>query len=153
MKRMNYKSNTALACIMLALLSACSTATRQAPVIERTPLPLAPAEPVRTADAAKADAPGMYTVKKNDTLIRIALDHGQNYRDLVTWNNLTNPNDIKVDQVLRVAPPDGTSTVQTMPVAAPPVEPKPVVPVIPKKSAPRADKRPYSDANLAELQK
>ncbi len=43
------------------------------------------------------DEHGYYSVKKGDTLHRIALDNGQNYRDLVTWNNLSNPNDIKVD--------------------------------------------------------
>jgi lipoprotein NlpD len=152
MKRMNYKSKIALTCITFGLLSACSTATRQAPVIERTPLPVAPAEPVRPAESAKTDAPGMYTVKKNDTLIRIALDHGQNYRDLVTWNNLTNPNDIKVDQVLRVLPPEPGTGTQTSAVSMPPAD-KPAVAAAPKKSGPRADKKPYTDANLAELQK
>jgi LysM repeat protein len=27
-------------------------------------------------------------VRKGDTLLKIALDFGQNYRDLVAWNNL-----------------------------------------------------------------
>jgi lipoprotein NlpD len=49
--------------------------------------------------------PGYYTVKSGDTLIRIGLDQGQNWRDLVKWNNLDNPNAIEVGQVLRVAPP------------------------------------------------
>ena len=51
------------------------------------------------------EARGIYVVKKGDTLLRIALDHGQNYRDILLWNNLPDPNDIKVDQVLRIAPP------------------------------------------------
>ena len=52
-----------------------------------------------------AGKPGYYTVKQGDTLIRIALDHGQNLRDIVRWNQLDNPNRIEVGQVLRVVPP------------------------------------------------
>ena len=145
---MKLTSQLTLLCLTLGLLSACSTSTRQVPVIDRT----TPAE-VKAPPAApeEKEDPKFYTVKKGDTLIRIALDHGQNYRDLVTWNNLANPNDIKADQVLRVAPPDAGS-VQTMPVSAPP-KADPVPPPVPKKSGPRGDKRPYSDATLAELQK
>jgi lipoprotein NlpD len=50
--------------------------------------------------------PGFYTVQRGDTLTRIALDHGQSWRDLVSWNNLPNAHLIEVGQVLRVAPPN-----------------------------------------------
>ena len=64
------------------------------------------------------------TVRKGDTLLRIALDFGQNYRDLVTWNNLANPDDIKVGQLLRVSPPGSErvagNSVVTQPVPMPP---------------------------------
>jgi lipoprotein NlpD len=49
--------------------------------------------------------PGYYQVKPGDTLIRIGLEHGQNWRDVARWNNIDNPNLIEVGQVLRVAPP------------------------------------------------
>ena len=52
-----------------------------------------------------AGKPGFYTVKPGDTVIRIGLDAGQNWRDIVRWNNLENPNVIEVGQVLRVVPP------------------------------------------------
>lgn len=52
-----------------------------------------------------AGKPGYYTVKPGDTLIRIGLDAGQNFRDVVRWNNLENPNLIEVGQVLRIVPP------------------------------------------------
>ena len=52
-----------------------------------------------------AGKPGYYTVKPGDTLIRIGLDSGQNFRDIVRWNNLENPNLIEVGQVLRIVPP------------------------------------------------
>jgi lipoprotein NlpD len=142
----------ALLTISFGLLSACSTATRRAPIIDRVPpaasRPVAPA-----ADDSKEDARGTYTVRKNDTLLRIALDHGLNYRDVVTWNNLANPNDIKVDQVLRVAPPEHLAGTQTAPVSMPEIRPSaPQAQQVPKKIPPRIDKRP-TDATVADLKK
>jgi lipoprotein NlpD len=58
--------------------------------------------------AENAGKPGYYTVKQGDTLIRIGLDQGQNWRDIVKWNNLDNPNNIEVGQVLRVQAPNST---------------------------------------------
>ena len=52
--------------------------------------------------AENAGKPGYYTVKPGDTMIRIGLETGQNWRDIVRWNNLDNPNVIEVGQVLRV---------------------------------------------------
>ncbi|MEO7494638.1 MAG: peptidoglycan DD-metalloendopeptidase family protein [Massilia sp.] len=144
---MKQKSYLALLTLSLGLLSACGTGNVKAPVVERHPQPPVeqPRPPVVAAPEPKDDAPGMYTVKKGDTLLRIALDNGQNYRDLVAWNNLSNPNDIKVDQVLRVAPPEHASA----PVPAVAQEPRPAP--VPKKTSPRGDKRLYSEANLAKL--
>jgi lipoprotein NlpD len=142
----------ALLSLSFGLLAACSTATRQAPVIERPATtassnrvrPATPPPPARTEEP-KPDARGTYTVRKGDTLLRIALDHGQNYRDLVTWNNLADPDDIKVGQDLRVSAPAG---VQTMPVPMPDTRTQ-----VPRKSAPKGDKRPYTEANVAEAAK
>lgn len=91
------------------LLAACATRLDQAPVVDRSgslgttaaaqpPAPLPPAPP------------GYYRVKPGDTLYRIALENGQNYRDIAAWNNLTNPNQIEVDQLLRVSPTAGGAT-------------------------------------------
>ena len=92
-----------------------------------------------SAEAARDERGLLYTVKKGDTLIRIALEYGQNYHDLVAWNNLSNPNDIKVDQVLRVQPLDAVaagSGVQTSSISMPPSDsPSPAVVV--RKTAPR----------------
>ncbi len=52
---------------------------------------------------------GFYTVKQGDTLIKIGLDHGQNWRDIMKWNAIENPNLIEVGQVLRVTPSNETS--------------------------------------------
>lgn len=57
--------------------------------------------------AENAGKPGYHTVRPGDTLVRIALESGQNWRDIARWNNLDNPNVIEVGQVLRVVPPTG----------------------------------------------
>jgi lipoprotein NlpD len=157
---------------VVGILAACSsTPNQQAPVVERTTSTGKPAEAAPAAAAPVAAAPsgrGYYTVKKGDTLYRIALEVGQSYRDIVAWNNLTNPNDIKVDQVLRVAPPDhAPGAAQTAAVAAAPaasIEVKPLGtpgaaapaaagPAAANKTGPRGDKRAYSESALAELEK
>jgi lipoprotein NlpD len=151
-----------LALLTLSIaLSACSTATRQAPVIDRPAPPSAnkgarahpPAPPAPAPEEPKADARGSYTVRKGDTLLRIAFDFGQNYRDLVAWNNLADPDDIKVGQVLRVVPPErnnNSGVAGTNPVLMPGLD-KPAAP--PKKTAPRGDKKAYSEGSLADAQK
>lgn len=50
-------------------------------------------------------AKGYYRVQANDTLYRIALEHGQDYKDIIAWNHIDNPNLIMKGQVLRVSPP------------------------------------------------
>jgi len=77
--------------------------------------------------AENAGKPGYYTVRPGDTLIRIGLDSGQNWRDIARWNGMDNPNVIEVGQVLRVIPPPETvvsrpvssSTVAAAPVTSP----------------------------------
>lgn len=153
---MTNKSNLLIVSVALVVLSACQSTPNQAPVVDRTvPPAVKPATPSETAQIAR-DERGLYTVKKGDTLIRIALEFGQNYRDLVTWNNLANPNDIKVDQVLRVLPPDSAPNspgVETAAVIMPPSEKTPPPAPVVKKTAPKGEKKPYSDANLAEMQR
>ena len=90
-----------------------------------------PAQPA--ADATKplpgaenAGKPGYYTVKPGDTMIRIGLETGQNWNDLVKWNNLDNPNVIEVGQVLRVVPPGSDAGVSTRPVASAKAETRPL---------------------------
>ncbi len=65
--------------------------------------------------------PGYYRVKPGDTLYRIALENGQNYRDIASWNNMTNPNQIEVDQLLRVAPPGANLAAATPGVSTAPI--------------------------------
>jgi len=54
--------------------------------------------------------PGYYAVRPGDTIRRIGTETGQNWRDLVRWNDLENPDLIEVGQVLRVIPPVAAGT-------------------------------------------
>ncbi len=120
---------------MVSLLTACASTRNHAPVEVRHAATKGPviastsSAPNGDAGAAQPapDKPGYYTVKPSDTLVRIALDNGQNWKDLARWNGLDNPNLIEVGQVLRVAPP-GTDPAPTgaRPVIAAKVEPKPL---------------------------
>lgn len=76
------------------------------------------APPASLPGAENASKPGYYTVRPGDTLIRIGLDHGQNWRDIVRWNQLDNPNRIEVGQVLRVVPPSSPDTTVAAPGSA-----------------------------------
>jgi lipoprotein NlpD len=137
----------ALLTILIGLVAGCSTTTRQAPVVERgTPPAQTRPAPVRVDETPKHDERGMYTVRKGDTLLRIAFDFGQNYRDLVEWNKLANPDDIKVGQVLRVSAPGGerTANVQTQPIPMPPAA------SAPRKTEPRVDKKPATETTVAD---
>lgn len=107
-----------LASVMV--IAGCSTTRldRPAPVEDRGMGTTRPAEVVPMPGAENAGKPGFYTVKAGDTLFRIALDSGQNWRDIQAWNNLTNPNALEVGQVLRVQPP-GSSTAAAPATTAP----------------------------------
>ncbi|MDZ4057097.1 MAG: peptidoglycan DD-metalloendopeptidase family protein [Polynucleobacter sp.] len=94
------------ALLTVAVLSACSTPrTKPANVVDRSKGESAASVPT---------PPGYYRVKKGDTVLRIALDQGQSYRDVVRWNNLSDPNQIEVDQLLLVRPPDSKMTVKPL---------------------------------------
>lgn len=120
---------TVLCCVVLSTMVACSSKPRgPVPVEDRvagqgaarqakssvasspanaaggavsTPISMGAAMP----GSENAGKPGYYSVRSGDTLTKIALDHGQAWRDIAKWNGLDNPNVIEVDQVLRVVPP------------------------------------------------
>jgi len=116
--------------LVTVLVSGCASRSRApAPVEDRaagTQQP-APVEPVKTLPGVEnAGKPGYYTVRPGDTLIRIALDSGQNWRDIARWNNIENANLIEVGQVLRVIPPVGAASTEV--AVARPVTPGSAVP-------------------------
>jgi lipoprotein NlpD len=88
----------AMAC--LALNVGCSTTPRAKPanVVDRS------------GGNGEPTPPGYYRVKRGDTLARIALDNGQSPRDLAQWNNMSNPNQIEVGDLILIKPPAGLKT-------------------------------------------
>lgn len=113
---LNARLGSTLAVVLVsAVLGGCgSKALNRAPVEDRGSVVSKPAAvaPDPVAPAVKqppgfenAGLPGYYTVKPGDTLLRIALDHGQSSKDIARWSGVDNPNRIEVGQVLRVVPP------------------------------------------------
>ena len=111
----NFKWTGALL-LAATVMAGCANTPNRAPVEDRTagsrpasaavvavPAPVDAAKPLPGAE--NAGKVGYYAVKPGDTLIRIGLENGQNWKDLVKWNGLDNPNIIEVGQVLRVVPP------------------------------------------------
>jgi len=135
--------------LLVAMLAGCASKTRApAPVEDRStrrPPASAPAEVPRPAAAAPEAAakPGHHVVRPGETLIRIALDTGQNWRDIARWNNLENPNVIEVGQVLRVIPPaPAAEAAVAKPVSPPAVSIAPVPPASAPASAAASAARP-----------
>jgi lipoprotein NlpD len=85
-----------LAISTVVFQSGCATRSAPAPVVDRSGGKGVSLEPVQA---------GFYRIKRGDTLLRIALDHGQSHRDIAEWNNIADMNQIEVDQVIRVVPP------------------------------------------------
>ncbi|MDP2826813.1 MAG: peptidoglycan DD-metalloendopeptidase family protein [Sulfuritalea sp.] len=146
--------------LLLPIIGGCASHA-PAPVEQRgaAPATVKPAVPgVLGSTAAAADSRnGFYTVKKGDTLYSIALDHGQDHKDVAAWNNLDNPNMIRIGQQLRVAPPDnGAPVAVAKPVtSSAPIEVKPAVAAASSntetfKREPKGGKLAWSDAALAK---
>ena len=113
------KTWISLALVLAAAVSGCSmTSASRAPVEDRTASGAAGAprvDPATLPGYENAGKPGYYTVRPGDTIMKIATEVNQPWRDIVRWNSLDNPNQIEVGQVLRVVAPTG-STVAAAPV-------------------------------------
>ena len=105
------KTWISLTLALAALVTGCSmTSTTRAPVEDRTAGSSAPrVDPATLPGYENTGKPGYYTVRQGDTIMKIANEVHQPWRDVVRWNNLDNPNQIEVGQVLRVVPPTGTA--------------------------------------------
>ncbi|CAM3838731.1 peptidoglycan DD-metalloendopeptidase family protein [Polynucleobacter arcticus] len=110
----------------------CSTTPRAKPatVVDRS----------GANSSSEATPPGYYRVKRGDTLARIALDNGQSPRDLAQWNNMANPNQIEIGDLILVRPPPGFRS------AAKPAPKTPTNVDTPKTDVPKED-TPKSDAS------
>lgn len=156
---------TAVSIALVLLLAACQAAPPRAPVSERTPSRDKPiARPA-------APEPGLYTVKKGDSLYSIALEQGMDYRELAAMNNMTPAAVLRIGQQLRVKKSEpvvdqpvsegdaATAPLATLPpVVGAAIPPEGQVASAPApapssavKSQPKAIKVPYSEQVLAEL--
>lgn len=131
----------AVCSLVVALtLAACASKPHRAPVESRSVSSARPAQPAAASGASAGNAanaatpaaeatkpppgienagkPGYYTVRPGDTLIRIGLEHGQNWRDIARWNGIDNANLIEVGQVVRVVPPPPVASAQPVAPAA-----------------------------------
>jgi lipoprotein NlpD len=155
-------------CCVIAVAAGCAS-RRPAPVTDR--LPPAAAKPPAPS-AASAPQPEAYVVKRGDTLYSIALDQGVDWRDLAAWNQLSDPTKLSVGQslVVRRAAPAAEGPVTVSPVApSQPIAGRPLGAAAPSVAAPAAGaaaamagalktepkgmRLPYSDENLAALQR
>ncbi len=143
-----------VALISGALLAGCGTSLNRAPVEERATTRATAASPAPSASAAAGEMPGKpvpgienlgkpgyYAVKPGDTLMRVALENGQAWRDIARWNNIDNPNQLEVGQILRVLPPGvdaSAAAARGVTVAKVDTRPLDVKPVAGAPSAPAA---------------
>lgn len=141
-------SRLALVAVATVLLGGCASKTA-APVRDAT-------VPPPVAEAATRSQDRMFhVVQPGDTLMGIARLYGQSVADLVSWNGLSNPNQISVGQQLRVAPPEGAvaqtlavpDTTELRPLTAPQAAEGPVL-----IEEPKGGRQPYSDQAWAALQ-
>lgn len=134
-------------------LAACTAPPRvPAPVEDRSSVTMPPTAvgvpPITTDPSGKPlpgienyGKPGYYAVRPGDTLRRIGAETGQNWQNIVRWNNLENPDRIEVGQVLRVIPPNATADASGA-VVRPVVPPAAAVPGAVAAASPSAPAAP-----------
>ncbi len=167
----------------LRVFVAALTALALLGCVQRTPAPVddrsAPRAAAKPASPGpQALLPDTYVVKRGDTLYSIALDQGVDWRELAALNQLSDPTKLQTGQVLRLRPPQAAAPAEGVvvspieagqpivtrplgaevpPGTAPPgplATPTPVAPgTSALKTEPKGVRLPYSDENLAALQR
>ncbi|AYD64648.1 LysM peptidoglycan-binding domain-containing protein [Achromobacter sp. LC458] len=101
--------------LSLAILAGCASKGTRAPVVDMTA-----GQPASTAQPG-----GSYVVKPGDTLYKIARANNVDIESVKRWNNLSDPNQISVGQVLKMS--GGSSTgAQPAPIASVKPQPRPL---------------------------
>ena len=101
--------------LSLAILAGCASKGTRAPVVDMTGGQPAPS----------AQPGGSYVVKPGDTLYKIARANNVDIESVKRWNNLSDPNQISVGQVLKMSGGSSGGT-QTAPVASAKPQPRPL---------------------------
>ncbi len=158
---------------MCAVLIGCSTTQPPVPVVDR--VKNATPESSKTYEANSLSNQ-VYTVQKGDTLYGIALNHGIDYKKLVEWNNIRDPNSIRPGQKINLFLPttvenDGkptlyslpqqpiTTTIETesqsldsLPLVSPAATSNDTASGDNVKTGPKAIKLPFSEQNTSRMQ-
>ncbi|MDP1681281.1 MAG: peptidoglycan DD-metalloendopeptidase family protein [Burkholderiales bacterium] len=151
---MNALEISLAALVMMVMIGGCTTTPSRAPVIDRLPSSQTPLPSKKPAAKPKEPdwRPATYTVQKGDTLYSIALEHGQDYKELAEWNGIQAPYTIRISQILRLTSSQTETTTPLKPIPA--VDAKPLSSSEPSlKTEPKATKQTYSDQALAQLEK
>ena len=109
--------STYAVCLVALFLAACSSGKLpKNPIVEnRSPMKSGMLQKSLSNRPEKVSAeedqqPGTYVVKAGDTLAKIGLETGNNWRDIVRWNRLEDPNRIEIGQILRLTPDSSVSS-------------------------------------------
>jgi lipoprotein NlpD len=140
--------------------SVCALALFVAGCASNSPAPVENRSQTLQGIAAPAmGGPGYHTVKKGETLYGIALEYGQDYREVAAWNYIVNPNAIAEGQVLRVLPPESQTAASAPIVTGAVVEQRSLDDAAPLsantstlKREPRVNKEPYSETAYLRAQ-
>lgn len=108
--------------------------------VEPTPIP----QPIPMPTPAN-DNEDQHIVQAGETLYAIATRYGHNFRDMAAWNNIEPPYNLRVGQVLTIAPPPGwqpnsrTNLSPQSSLPPSPTTPPPTDPVIEEPAPPVAN--------------
>ncbi|MEP6721959.1 MAG: peptidoglycan DD-metalloendopeptidase family protein [Variovorax sp.] len=119
--------------VLTLVIAGCASPRSPAPVEDRGTMAKAAAPALPGVSPMTVDSqgrplagienygkPGYYAVRPGDTIRRIGTETGQRWQDIARWNNLDNPDQIEVGQVLRVVAPTGaTGVAATAPATVP----------------------------------
>lgn len=87
-------------------------------------LPLLVAGCASSGMVGNAFEPGVYVVRPGDTLYSIAWRYQVDYHDLVRWNDIDNPDQLRVGRRLRLGPPRHVAQAAPAPANVPAAQPQ-----------------------------
>lgn len=153
------------------LLTACSATQPPVPVVDRIKNQAPESAKPMVNNGANSQ---VYIVQKGDTLSAIALNHGIDYKKLIEWNDIADPNSIKPGQKINLSttnPKESKPTLYAVPQqpVTTTLDPESQAPELAQtapqlptnstamnsnkfKTGPKALKLPFSEQNIARLQ-
>lgn len=148
--------------ITYLFLLGCSTTQPPVPVVDRVKTDSAAS--ARSIESNNLDRQQFYIVQQGDTLYGIALKNNIDYKKLVEWNEITDPNSIKPGQKISLSMPISDSQPILFALPQQPITTA-IEPSVDSsdfannnvdasrlKTSPKALKLPFSEQNVARLQ-